>query len=111
MAEVKPAYLIAGDDEAKIEAALAALRARAEREGGAGALDNFSPRDGVGAPDIDALTAAIPAMSLTATRRYLLADRLERVAAKPLESLTAALEDPPPDVTVVLVERPSESRE
>ena len=108
---MKPAYLIAGDDEAKIGAAVAALRARAEREGGPGALEAFSPRDGVGAPDVEALAAAIPAMSLTATRRYLVADRLERVGAKHLEGLAAALADLPPDVTVVLVERPAGGRE
>ncbi len=111
MADLKPAYLIAGDDEAKIEAALTALRARAEREGGAGALEAFSPRDGVGAPDIEGLVAAVPAMSLTASRRYLVADRLERVSAKQLEGLAAALDDLPPDVTVVLVERLAGGRE
>ena len=111
MAELKPAYLIAGDDEAKIEAALARLRARAEREGGAGALESFSPADGAGAPDLEGLAAAVPAMSLTASRRYLLADRLERVAAKPLEAFAEALATLPPDLTVVLVERPTSGRE
>jgi hypothetical protein len=32
VAEIKPAYLIAGDDEAKIATACARFRARAERE-------------------------------------------------------------------------------
>jgi hypothetical protein len=32
--EMKPAYLFHGDDEAKIAATRARLRARAEREGG-----------------------------------------------------------------------------
>ena len=62
---LKPAYLIAGTDEAKIGAALARLRGRAEREGGPGALQAFEPAPG-GAPDASALIAAIPAMSLTA---------------------------------------------
>ena len=42
--ELKPAYLIAGTDAAKIDAALARLRARAEREGGPGALEVFPPQ-------------------------------------------------------------------
>ena len=111
MAEIKPAYLIAGDDEAKIEHALARLRARAGREGGPGALESFTPPDGVGAPDLEALAAAIPAMSLTAEHRYLLADHVERAAAKPLEALAAALAGVRADATVVLVERPPAGRE
>ena len=111
MAEIKPAYLIAGDDEAKIEAALARLRARAERDGGPGALQSFSPADGVGPPDLEALAAAIPALSLTAAHRYLLADHLERAAAPRLEALAAALAGLPADATVVLVERPTAGRD
>ena len=60
-----PAYLIAGTDTAKIDATRARLRARAEREGGAAALEIFEPARGRGAPDHEALLAAIPAMSLT----------------------------------------------
>jgi hypothetical protein len=56
--EIKPAYLIAGTDEAKIGAALARLRARAEREGGAGALESFDPPGGAGPPDAQALARA-----------------------------------------------------
>ena len=63
--QIKPAYLIAGTDEAKIDAAVARLRARAEEEGGPGALELFSaPAGSTGGPDADALVAAIPAMSL-----------------------------------------------
>jgi DNA polymerase III delta subunit len=111
MAEMKPAYLIAGDDEAKIEAALARLRARAEREGGPAALEAFSPADGLGPPDLAGLAAAIPALSLTAAHRYLLADRLERAGAKELEGLAGALASLPVDLTIVLVERPAGGRE
>jgi DNA polymerase III delta subunit len=111
MAELKPAYLLAGDDEAKIAAALARLRARAEREGGPGALESFGPPDGVGAPDLEALAVAIPAMSLTARRRYLLADHLERAGAKQLEALATALASLSGDATAVLVERSRPGRE
>lgn len=97
-----PAYLIAGDDRAKIDAALRRLRARAEQEGGPGALQSFG---GDAGPDADALIREIPALSLTATRRYLIADGIERWNAAAAKSVGAALRDLPPDLTVVLVAR------
>ncbi len=104
--EIAPAYLIAGTDVAKLDAALARLRARAEAEGGAGALESFAPAAGSTAgPDADALIAAIPALSLTASRRYLLADGVERWTAKQATAVTEALGALPPDLTVVLVAR------
>jgi DNA polymerase-3 subunit delta len=102
---IKPAYLIAGTDEGKIDAALARLRARAEREGGPGALQSFSADSGPGPRDAEALVAAIPSMSLIASRRYLLADGAERWTAKQAEVMIEALAALPPDVTVVLVIR------
>jgi DNA polymerase-3 subunit delta len=105
MSEIKPAYLIAGSDDAKVDAALARLRERAMREGGEGALESFTAPEGQGAPDADGLVAAIPAMSLIASQRYLLADRVERWSKKQVETVAAALADLPPDTTVVLAAR------
>jgi len=102
---IKPVYLIAGTDEGKIDATLSRLRARAEREGSPGALESFRPAAGSQAPDAEALIAAIPSMSLMASRRYLLADGVERWTAKQAAAVTAALGDLPPDLTVVLVAR------
>jgi len=98
-------YLIAGTDEAKIDATRARLRARAEGEGGAGALEVFEASEGRGAPDHEALLMAIPAMSLTETRRYLLADGVERWRDKQLDAVVAAIGGLPPDLTVVLISR------
>jgi len=98
-------YLIAGSDGAKIDATRARLRARAEGDGGAGALEVFEPSEGRGAPDHEALLAAIPAMSLTETRRYLLADGVERWRDKQLEEVAAAVGALPPELTVVLIAR------
>ena len=54
--EIGPAYLIAGTDGAKIDAAVARLRARAEHEGGVGALEAFAAPPGSSAgPDAEAL--------------------------------------------------------
>ncbi len=104
--EIAPAYLIAGTDVAKLDAALARLRARAEAEGGPGALESFAPPAGSSSgPDADSLIAAIPALSLTASRRYLLADGVERWSAKQAGAVADALAALPPDLTVVLVAR------
>jgi len=104
-AEMHPLYLIAGTDGAKIDATRARLRDRAERDGGAAALEIFEPGEGRGAPDHEALLAAIPAMSLTESRRYLLADGVERWRDKQLQGVAAAIAELPPDLTVVLIAR------
>ncbi len=105
MAEMRPLYLIAGTDDAKIDATRARLRARAESEGGVAALEVFEPSEGRGAPDHEALLGAIPAMSLTESRRYLLADGVERWRDRQVEAVAAALVDLPPDLTLVLIAR------
>jgi len=98
-------YLIAGTDQAKIDATRARLRARAEGDGGAAALEVFEPAEGRGGPDHEALLAAIPAMSLTESRRYLLADGVERWRERQQQAVAAALAALPPDLTVVLIAR------
>jgi DNA polymerase-3 subunit delta len=99
---IKPAYLIVGDDEGKIDAALDRLRSRGEREGGV--LESFGS-GAEGPPDADALLTAIPAMSLMASRRYLLADGVERWTTKQAAAVIAALATLPPGLTVVFVAR------
>lgn len=103
--EMRSLYLIAGTDGEKIDATRTRLRARAERDGGAASLRIFDPAEGRGAPDHEALLAAIPAMSLTESRRYLLADGVERWRDKQLEAVAAALAELPPDLSVVLIAR------
>jgi DNA polymerase III subunit delta len=103
MAGMKPAYLVAGNDEAKIAVARMRLRARAEAEGGPAALQVFEPLEGHGPPAADQLIAAIPAMSLTTARRYLLADGVERWRETDQRLVAEALSSLPEDVTVVLV--------
>jgi DNA polymerase-3 subunit delta len=103
--EMKPAYLVAGTDQAKIDATRARLRERAEREGGVSALEVFEAGEGRAGPDSAALCAAIPAMSLTASRRYLLADGVERWKAAEATAVANALASLPDDVTIVLIAR------
>jgi DNA polymerase-3 subunit delta len=104
-AEMRSLYLIAGTDGAKIDATRARLRARAERDGGPASLQIFEPGEGRGAPDHEAFLAAIPAMSLTESRRYLLADGVERWRDAQLDAVAAALAGLPPDLSVVLIAR------
>ncbi|HWC08820.1 MAG TPA: DNA polymerase III subunit delta [Solirubrobacterales bacterium] len=102
---MKPLYLIAGTDAAKIDQTRGRLRARAEREGGTAALEVFEPGEGRGMPDHEALLNAIPAMSLMDSRRYLLADGVEKWRDKQLEAVAAAVAGLPPDLTLVLIAR------
>lgn len=99
---MKTAYLLHGGDSSKLRAALSRLRARAEREGGAGALETFPTTAGAG-PDVEAVIGAMPALSLTAERRYLLADGVERWKAAQVKEIAGALSQAPAEVTVVLV--------
>lgn len=101
--QMKPAYLFAGSDTAKLLATVDRLRGRAEREGGPGALEVFG--GGADAPDPDDLLGSMPAISLTAERRYLLADGVEGWRAPQVKRVVAGLEAIPPDVTIVLVSR------
>jgi DNA polymerase-3 subunit delta len=103
--EMRPAYLIAGDDESKIDATRSRLRARAEGEGGSTALEVFEPLEGRGAPSLDALLATLPAMSLVETRRYVLVDGIQRWRDKEHSAVAEALASLPPDLTLVLISR------
>lgn len=103
--ELHSLYLIAGTDGAKIDATRARLRARAERDGGAASLQIFESGEGRGAPDHEAFLGAIPAMSLTESRRYLLVDGVERWRDRQLDEVVAALDGLPPDLSVVLIAR------
>ncbi len=103
MAEIKPAYLIAGTDEAKIAETRRRLRARADREGGPGALELFESGDGRRSPDAEALIASMAMISLTASRRYLLADGVESWGKADAERVAESLAAIPPGNTIALV--------
>jgi DNA polymerase III delta subunit len=100
---MKPAYLIAGDDEAKISRTRGRLRDRAEREGGPGALEVFEAAEGRRSPDVDAVLGSLAAISLIASRRYLLIDGIEGWGKADAERAVEALGHVPPETTVALV--------
>jgi DNA polymerase III subunit delta len=100
---MKPAYLIAGDDEAKIARARGRLRDRAEREGGPGALEVFEAAEGRRSPDVDAVVNSLAAISLIASRRYLLIDGIEGWGKADAERAVEALGQVPAETTLALV--------
>ena len=101
MAELKCAYLIAGDDEAKIDAWRGRVRRRAEQEGGPGSLEVFDAC----ASGPDDVAAGLCALSLLDGPRYLLADGVEGWKPTELRPLVQALGSMPPATTLVLVAR------
>jgi DNA polymerase III subunit delta len=100
---MKPAYLIAGTDEAKIARTRSRLRERAEREGGPGALELFEAGEGRRSPDVDALVNSLAAISLIASRRYLLVDGVDGWGKADTERAVEALGQVPPETTLALV--------
>jgi DNA polymerase III subunit delta len=101
VATLKPAYLLHGDDDAKIDAWRGRLRTRAEAEGGPGALETFHGASA--APD--EVAGAVMALTFATGTRYLLADGVEGWKAGDLEPLEQALGQMPPDTVLLLIAR------
>lgn len=74
MAELKPAYLIHGDDHGRIGERRVGLRTLAERESGAGGLECL---EGDAATPM-AVAAALGAMTFALGRRFVIVDGVER---------------------------------
>src|SRR5882724_9803511 len=100
---MKPAYLVAGTDEAKITRTRSRLRERAEREGGPGALELLEAGDGRRSPDVDALVNSLAAISLIASRRYVLVDGVDAWGKADAERAVEVLGQIPPETTIALV--------
>ena len=101
MAELKPVYLIHGDDDAKIDQWRGRVRRRAEAEHGAGGLEQFhaatdTPSD---------VAASLAALTFATGTRYLLAEDVGTWKAAALEPLTGALAAIGPDTVLVLIAR------
>ena len=101
MADLKPVYLVCGDDDAKIDSWRARLRRRAEEEGGPGALESFDARES----GTEEVAAALAMLTFAAGTRYLLADSVQSWKAGDLEPLERTLADMPPDTVLVLIAR------
>lgn len=101
MAALKPAYLITGDDEPKIDAWRTRVRTRAEEEGGQGALETFDAK----ASGPDEVAAALGMLTFGTEARYYLVDNVESWKAGDLDPLERALADPAPDTVLVMLAR------
>lgn len=100
---MKPAYLITGDDTAKIEAAIERLRKRAEAAGGPGALEVLRGDGGTRPADPADVAASTGMLSLVGGHRYVVARHAEQWNAAQTKAVAAVLDDLPPELTLVLV--------
>jgi DNA polymerase III subunit delta len=97
MSDLKPAYLIHGDDEVKLDAWRARVRDRAAREGASLELMDAARDSG------EAMAMALSSMTLSMGSRYVLVDGIERWKDKDVIPVAAALANPPPETIVVLL--------
>jgi DNA polymerase-3 subunit delta len=99
MADLKPAYLIWGEDEGKIDAKRSGFRALAEGEPSA-TLDVFRDDRMAG----EAAATEISALTLSMGRRYVLIDGpVQKWKAADVKAVAAALAALPPQTVVVFV--------
>jgi DNA polymerase III subunit delta len=101
VADLKPAYLVCGDDDAKIDAWRSRVRRRAEDERGPGGLETFDARQS----GPDEVAAALSTLSFETGTRYLLVDDVGAWKAGELGTLEEGLATLPPDTVLVLIVR------
>jgi DNA polymerase III subunit delta len=99
--DLKPAYLICGDDDAKIDSWRGRVRRRAEDENGPGELEALDAR----ASGPDEVAAALSALTFGTGTRYVMVDAVESWKAGDLEPLERELASPAPDTVLVLIAR------
>jgi DNA polymerase III delta subunit len=101
VADLKPAYLLCGDDDAKIDAWRARVRHRAEEERGPGGLETFDAR----VADPQEVVASLTALTFDPGTRYVLVDDVSAWKAAQLQPLEAILSDMPPETVLVAIVR------
>ena len=102
MTELKPAYLIHGDDHGRIGERRAGLRALAERESGSGGLESFEGD----AATPEAVAGALAAMTFAIGRRFIIVDGVERWKEADVKTHVApALQAIAPDTTIAFFGR------
>jgi DNA polymerase III subunit delta len=101
VSDLKPAYLVCGDDDAKIDAWRARVRRRAEEERGPGGLEAFDARTSEPAE----VALALAALTFDPGTRYVLVDDAGAWKAAQLGPLEAVLADMPPDSVLVTIVR------
>jgi DNA polymerase III subunit delta len=101
VAELKPAYLVSGDDDAKIDVWRARVRRRADDERGPGGLEAYD----AGASDPEEVVAALATLTFDTGTRYLLVDQVQSWKPAQLDPIKSALGSLPPDTVLVLIAR------
>jgi DNA polymerase-3 subunit delta len=101
VAALKPAYLVCGEDHAKIDAWRSRVRRRAEEENGPGGLEAFDARS----ETPDEVAASLQALTFGGGTRYVMVDGVESWKPAALDPLERELASPAPDTVLVLVAR------
>jgi DNA polymerase-3 subunit delta len=99
VADFKPAYLIHGDDEAKVDDWRKRVHGRAQTEAADASFEVLRDEQ----LTAEATVAALGALTLGAGRRYLLADGIERWKEADVKQVAAALKDIPPGTVLILL--------
>jgi DNA polymerase-3 subunit delta len=97
VAAFKPAYLIHGDDHARIGERRARLRSLAEIESGSSGVEVFEGD----ACSADAVAAALAAMTFALGRRFVIADGVERWRDGDVAAVASALASSDPETLTV----------
>jgi len=101
VAELKPAYLIHGDDHGRVAERRARLRALAERTSGAHGLEILEGESA----SAEAVAAALSAMTFALGRRFVIVDGVERWKDAEIEPVLRALRGLDPETTVAFFAR------
>src|SRR5919202_1020098 len=101
MAELKPVYLVCGEDDAKIDSWRGRVRKRAEEDNGPGGLELLDAR--VSGPD--EVAAALSTLTFGSGTRYVMVDGVESWKAGELDPLERGLAAPAPETVLVLIAR------
>lgn len=102
MADLKPAYLIHGDDHGAVSERRAGLQALALKQGDAGSVEALAGEAATPA----GVAQALAAMTFAIGRRVIVVDGVERWKQAEVEQyLLPALKEMPPDTTVALFAR------
>ena len=106
MPTFKSAYLIHGDDHGRIAERRARLRALAESTSGAEGVELLQGEESTP----DAAAAALDAMTLAVSRRFIVVDGVERWRDSDLDALEAAIKAIAPETTIAFFAREDGSR-
>jgi DNA polymerase III subunit delta len=93
---LKPAYLIHGDDHGRIAERRTSFRRLAEANSGAAGIEVFEGEQSTP----ETVAAALNAMTFAIGRRFIVVDGVERWKDKEVEPVVAALKHPDPDTTI-----------